>query len=83
MSDSVRNLEITVPTTSLELKHSRGYFNKQIQKLRIRNDKFVILSPGRLRRKSERNLEFSNREKLRILFVHSDKYGNPSHYPAS
>jgi len=58
MSDSMRNLEITLPTTSLELKHPRGYFNKQVQKLRIRNDKFVILS-------GEINKEI--REKLRIL----------------
>jgi len=59
MIDTARNLEITLPTTSLELKHPRGYFNKQIQKLRIRSDKFVILSPVRLMRKSERNIEFS------------------------
>jgi len=58
MSDTARNLEITLPTTSLELKHPQGYFNKQIQKLRIRSDRFVILSPGRLMRKSEKNLEF-------------------------
>lgn len=59
MSDRARNLEITLPTTSLELEHPRGYFNKQIHKLRICSDKFVILSPGRLMRKSKRNLELS------------------------
>jgi len=59
MSGTARNLEITLPTTSLELKHLRGYFNKYIQKLRIRSDRLVILSLGRLMRKSERNLEFS------------------------
>lgn len=59
MSDTARTLEITLPTTSLELKHPRGYSNKQIQEPRIRSDKFVVLSQGRLMKKSDRNLEFS------------------------
>jgi hypothetical protein len=75
MSDTTRNLEITLPMTSLELKHPRGYINKQTQKLRIRSAKFLILLSGGI------NEEI--RGKLIILFVHSDKYGNLSHYPAS
>jgi hypothetical protein len=59
MSDYARYLEVALPTASLELKHPRGYVNKQIEKLRIRSDKSVILSPRRLMRKSERNLELS------------------------